>query len=242
MMVVIASTLLSSPAFAGNPTVKKSKSGICHDSSSSSYKRTKNFTPYPSLGACISSGGRLPKGHSGNITKATKEADSEGRAYSTLYDRDEWPHWIDSDGDCQNTRHEMLIATSTTAVTFTNSKECTVATGTWYDHYSGETFTSSKSLDLDHIVPLKYAHGHGGMKLSKAQRQAFANDPENLILVDLSLNRQKGAKGPMDWMPPNQPYRCKYLAKFDYVMNKYGLVYTPSEKRVVDRMKKACGL
>ena len=44
------------------PNVKKSKSGICHSkSSSSSYSRTKNFTPYQSLELCLKSGGRCPK-------------------------------------------------------------------------------------------------------------------------------------------------------------------------------------
>ncbi len=44
------------------PNVKKSKSGICHSkTSSSSYFRTKKFTPYKSLEQCLHSGGRCPK-------------------------------------------------------------------------------------------------------------------------------------------------------------------------------------
>ena len=44
-----------------DPVVKKSKSGICHAKSSSSYSRTKNFTTYQNLEACLQSGGRCPK-------------------------------------------------------------------------------------------------------------------------------------------------------------------------------------
>ena len=44
------------------PTVKKSRSGICHSKGSSShYSRTKNFTAYQSLELCLKSGGRCPK-------------------------------------------------------------------------------------------------------------------------------------------------------------------------------------
>jgi endonuclease YncB( thermonuclease family) len=41
--------------------VKKSKSGICHAPESASYQSVKNFTAFPTLDACLASGGRLPK-------------------------------------------------------------------------------------------------------------------------------------------------------------------------------------
>jgi endonuclease YncB( thermonuclease family) len=41
--------------------VKKSKSGICHAPESPSYQSVKNFTAFPTLEACLASGGRLPK-------------------------------------------------------------------------------------------------------------------------------------------------------------------------------------
>lgn len=40
--------------------VKMSNSGICHAPGTTYYDRTKNFTPYDSLSACISAGGRMP--------------------------------------------------------------------------------------------------------------------------------------------------------------------------------------
>ena len=56
---------------AENPNVKKSKSGICHlKSSSSYYARVKYFTSYQSLESCLSSGGRCPKRDSQcNVTR-----------------------------------------------------------------------------------------------------------------------------------------------------------------------------
>ena len=41
---------------------------------------------------------------------------AEPDTYSKVYKRKDWPHWIDEDGDCQNTRHELLIATSMVSV------------------------------------------------------------------------------------------------------------------------------
>ena len=48
-------------AAAAAPIVKKSDSGICHDSKSPSYERTKKFTEFKTLDECVKSGGKLPK-------------------------------------------------------------------------------------------------------------------------------------------------------------------------------------
>lgn len=220
--------------------VKQSTSGICHDHTSSSYSRTKNFKAFDSLQACLDDGGRQPKSQTTQYDVAEREALQENRSFVTLYNRNDWPHWVDSDGDCQNTRHELLISTSRTSVSFKTDKSCNVNEGEWLDLYSGEVFRDSIALDLDHIVPLKFAHGHGGDKWSREKRKVFANDRENLLLVKASLNRQKGAKGPDDWLPPNHLFRCEYIAKFMHVMDKYHLKLISSEKRQVDKMLSAC--
>jgi hypothetical protein len=230
----------SATTSASEPKVKLSSSGICHDKSSASFNRTKNYQAFDSVVLCIAQGGRLPKAKTKSIDKSTDEAIEQGRAFVTLYNRGEWPHWLDSDKDCQNTRHEILIQTSTKAVSFKSEKQCNVLSGEWYDPYSSETFTISKDLDLDHIVPLKFAHGRGGDSWSRKQKAIFANDTDNLILAQASLNRQKGAKGLSDWLPPNHQYRCEYITHFNKVMSKYALAYISSEQRVVNRLVKAC--
>jgi len=75
---------------------------------------------------------------------------------------------------------------------------------------------------------------------SRGKKQQFANDLDNLLLVSASLNRQKGAKGLDEWLPPNHSYRCDYIAHFNAVMAKYELKYIPSEQRIVNKMVKAC--
>ncbi|HAT73817.1 MAG: hypothetical protein US30_C0004G0083 [Candidatus Moranbacteria bacterium GW2011_GWF2_36_839] len=44
-----------------NPPVKKSSAGICHSKGTDYYEKTKDFTAYLLLNACLQSGGRLPK-------------------------------------------------------------------------------------------------------------------------------------------------------------------------------------
>jgi hypothetical protein len=230
-----------SPVTPTEPIVKQSTSGICHDKTSPSYSRTKKFEGFDSVAECIADGGRLPKSKTNAIDRATNEAIEQGNAFVSLYDRSDWPHWLDSDRDCQNTRHEILIQTSIKPVSFKSDKECNVLSGEWYDPYSGDTYIVSNELDLDHIVPLKFAHGHGADKWSRERKALFANDIENLILVQASLNRQKGAKGIDEWLPPNHRYRCEYIKLFNNVMAKYDLAYIPSEQRIVNKLVKACG-
>jgi Domain of unknown function (DUF1994). len=225
--------------------VKKSQSGICHDSYSSYYNRTKTFSSFDTLHACLNSGGELPKNYSGPgvkaaVSEATAEARREKRAFSRLYDRDAWPHWSDHDGDCQNTRAEILITRSAVPVTFTNKRNCTVKTGRWIGGFTGDTFTTASDVDIDHVVPLKWAHGHGGQAWSRSKKERFANDPANLIIVDDGLNSQKGAKGPDDWLPLGQPYQCVYLQKFVTIVDKYGLEFVNVEKAKVKELQLAC--
>ncbi|MFM5507912.1 hypothetical protein ACET6U_02885 [Aeromonas rivipollensis] len=53
--------LVCAIALAAEPPVKKSRSGICHPQGGTYYSRTKHYTPYDSMQACLDSGGRAPK-------------------------------------------------------------------------------------------------------------------------------------------------------------------------------------
>jgi hypothetical protein len=46
---------------ATDSIIKKSNSGICHNSKSKFYEKTKKFKPYKTMKECLDSGGRLPK-------------------------------------------------------------------------------------------------------------------------------------------------------------------------------------
>jgi len=78
-----------------------------------------------------------------------------------------YKHWIDVDGDCQDTREEVLIAESTVPVTL-DRRGCKVRKGRWFDPYTGRTFTNPKKLDIDHFIPLKEVHRSGGSRWGAA--------------------------------------------------------------------------
>lgn len=158
-----------------------------------------------------------------NIEFQTRQAETEGRAFSSLYNRTDWPHWIDEDDDCQNTRAEILIATSRQTVKFKRNKGCNVSHGEWFDPYTGKIFHNATELDIDHVVPLSWAHKHGAANWSREQKRAFANDPENLMPVERITNQEKGDKGPDIWMPPNRFYWNDYRERFELITRKYNL-------------------
>lgn len=204
--------------------VKMSTSGLCHPPQSSWYERTKNFQAFDSLEACLDSGGRLPQGVSRTSLKTSQEQ-FDGRQ---SYQRSAFGHgWDDADGDCQDSRAEALIAQSSTEIRFADERRCRVITGRWISPFTGKVIQNSSEIDIDHVVPLKWAWDHGADNWSREKREKFANDPVNLWSVELSLNRQKGARGPERWLPPAG--RCQYVSRFFRIVKVYGLMPSPSQ-------------
>ena len=162
------------------------------------------------------------------VQSATKEATRS--SYSTLYDRDDWGGWIDADGDCQDTRAEILIRDSQTRVSFDG---CRVVSGFWNLPYSGGSTTSASQIDIGHIIPVKWALGHAVDRWSSGRKRTFANDPDNLLATSSSANRSKGAKGPDEWMPVVN--KCSYAQRWGGLIEKYGLVATTEEMTAIGR-------
>jgi hypothetical protein len=172
--------------------------------------------------------------------KATNEAVKKQRQFSYIYNRKHWKHWSDVDGDCMNTRHEILAAQADGAIKL-SPDGCYVSTGLWDDPFSGKQLTRTSDLDVDHVIPLKWASDHGGHSWSKDKKEQFANDPINLLAVDDGLNQAKGAKGPDQWLPPNNAFRCEYVLIWHLVLQRYPeLILLPEEKRIFDKQLNAC--
>ncbi len=159
------------------------------------------------------------------------------------YERSQYKHWVDEDGDCQDARQEVLVLESLVEVTFESEKECRVATGRWYGAFTGTYVETPGEFDIDHLVPLKNAHNSGGWGWSSAKKQEYANDlanPDHLIAVTKGANRSKGAKGPEDWRPPNENYWCQYATDWTEVKAEWGLTMTQSEAEAIIEMLDTC--
>ena len=167
-------------------TIKKTSSGICHPPTSSSYERTQNFSAYDSVKACLSSGGRLPKSLTNEHSVQPPEANSGS------YKRSAFGHgWDDADRDCQNSRAEALIATSSTTVRFASENRCRVVTGRWISPFTSNIIQNSSEIDIDHVVPLQWAWTYGAKDWPQARREKFANDMANLWPVELSFSKDQ---------------------------------------------------
>ena len=177
--------LLSHKAIAD--VVKMSTSGLCHPPQSSWYELTQNYRVFKSLDDCLDSGGKLPRGVTG---KNTLRSSQQTLAMAKNYDRSAFGHgWEDSDGDCQDSRAEALIATSTTPVRFATNRRCRVITGRWISPFTGEVIQNASNIDIDHVVPLAWSWERGAKEWPYEKREKFANDLRNLWPVEASLNR-----------------------------------------------------
>ena len=168
---------------------------------------------------------------------------SEPHRGAPAYKRALWEHWIDEDGDCQDSRQEVLIAESRQPVTFTSSNRCRVTTGLWFDEYTGTTTTKPSEFDVDHFVPLENAHISGGWAWTTEQKKAYANDlihPEHLVAVFASANRSKSSHSPDEWKPPRKEYWCEYAVSWISVKNHWSLTVTVRERDTLGSMLDTC--
>ncbi len=173
-----------------------------------------------------------------------QEAQKRGKSYAgSAYNRKQWhPRWEDADGDCQNTRHEVLAEESRVPVTLSPDR-CRVIAGRWLDPYSGKIFTDPQNLDIDHLVPLKEAHISDGSAWSPEKKRRYANDlssPATLIAVSRRENRSKGARDPARWLPSNHAYHCEYVRLWKEVKARWGLGSDATENKSIEDIERRC--
>lgn len=159
------------------------------------------------------------------------------------YDHSQWKHWADADGDCQDTRQELLIRESLSEVTFETDRRCQVETGWWHGAFTRTRVNNPSELDIDHRVPLQNAHRSGGWAWTPEKKEEYANYLDlqlHLVAVAASVNRSRGAKGPEEWRPPDEVFWCEYAQYWSAVKAKWELTMTGEEANAVKEMLDTC--
>lgn len=153
------------------------------------------------------------------------------------YDRGKFQHWVDADGNCRDTRDEVLAAESLVRVS-----GCDIEIGTWRSYYDKQTVHYSTDLDIDHMVPLAEAWDSGARSWNARTRTRFANDlgdPRSLVAVTASSNRSKSDRDPAEWLP--RYGACTYVRQWVAVKLRWSLAVDRVEKRTLAERAQACG-
>ncbi|VEH41305.1 Domain of uncharacterised function (DUF1994) [Kocuria rosea] len=160
------------------------------------------------------------------------------------YDRSvRFGDWTDADGNCAVTRDEILARDLSDVE---SDDGCRVTAGMLDDPYTGIpiSFTrgvaTSSDVQIDHVVAAGNAWVSGADSLSQTEREAFYNDPLNLLAVDGAVNGSKSDSPADEWLPPEESFRCEYVATQIAVKAKYRLHVTPAEKTVMADVLSDC--
>ena len=161
------------------------------------------------------------------------------REREKFFNTDDWNYELDADGDCQSTRQEVLVMTSRLPVRFTNPRNCVVRTGEWIDEYTGERFEVAMQLDVDHVIPLMYAHTHGGDRWPPGKKLQFANDPLNIVMVERREARRKRDRGPSRYLP-REEFQCEYARLWEAIAEKYDLFIENRDRNAMNKILEGC--
>ena len=102
------------------------------------------------------------------------------------YNRRDWRHWVNADGDCQDAWQEVLIEGSLHTVAYEDDRQCRVEWGRWWAPYLEHHLGNPSHIDVDHTVPLRNAHLSGGWTWDAGRKERHGNsltDPAHLVAV-----------------------------------------------------------
>lgn|GEM_PF-2810630 len=142
-------------------------------------------------------------------------------------------------GGCYNTRARALIRDSQVPVSFKDTNKCVVDGGKWLDPYTGQIFTSSQDIQIDHVVPLKHAYLSGAWSWSQKKRCMYTNflsDSYHLRSVSGHENMKKGDSSPSGYLPPDSKDVCSYVTDWLKIKVAWNLIMAPSEATAIEQV------
>jgi hypothetical protein len=154
------------------------------------------------------------------------------------------PAWADVDHNGCDTRNDILRRDLTGVQAQPGTHDCVVVLGTLADPYTGVSIAFEKAraglVQIDHVVPLAAAWAQGAANWTKDERQAFANDPGNLLATGGATNESKGDSTADEWVPPNTAFGCSYARIIITVKQRYQLTVTATEVAALQRLLTSC--
>lgn len=146
-----------------------------------------------------------------------------------------------------DTRNDILRRDLSALQLKPGTRDCVVLAGVLTDAYTGAVSLFQRGADtsddvqIDHLVALSEAWRSGADRLTDDERRNLANDPVNLQATSGSVNQEKGDGDAADWLPPNEFYRCEYLARQIDVKTRYRLTVSTTERKVMIENLVRCG-
>ena len=115
------------------------------------------------------------------------------------YNRDDWGGWRPT------TRAEVMQS----------------HTVNWVQCYYTGAVVPPGAIQIDHVVPVKYAWTMGAYSWPAETKREFYNDHDNLLPVLASPNSSKGDKGWREWLP--DAHKDEYMQRWHLICGRYGL-------------------
>jgi hypothetical protein len=158
-------------------------------------------------------------------------------------DRDSFGDWKQIDH--MNTRHRVLaLVGRDVEVSGADGEARKVVKGTWTSPFTGTTYRNVDPhgvLEVDHLIPVCWAWEHGAAAWSKEKRKAFYNDERFLVPVEIGLNRAKGAKGVMDFVPDTE-FACRYVELVAVGIGEYQIEMTQEDSDLLRQTRGRCSI
>lgn len=174
---------------------------------------------------------------------------------ATGYDRTQ--HFGSSWGKIEGCSvREVVLARDFSTFQHKPGSSCEVVKGTLNDPYTGRSIefvrgpSTSKAVEIDHVVSASYAYQVGAHAWTKDQRVAFYNDLDNLLAVEGRVNSAKSDRGIADTLSASYPDskdplisgdgRCLFAQKYISTLSKYSLGITKSDQTSAIKTLKEC--
>jgi len=156
---------------------------------------------------------------------------------TTPYATSAFRHWVDADGDGCDTRDQVLVDETQVVPVYAAGTRCTVVSGRWYSYYDGVSTAKPADVAVDHVVALEEAWTSGASRWTAAQREAYANDLDDvgfsLRAVSSAVDAAKGSSDPAEWLPPRPEAWCEYVTGWVTTKWRWNLTADASEMAVV---------